>query len=649
MEQFGILEVDNNLEEFSINKVKQANARNNLLIDDVGLQDSDNVRIEGDSKIQVDEFEFQSPFGMPGRYLTSCNQEGNFAYSNFPLPDWLASYTQGQIGIGAFSNDLEYVELQSLENNKFIFDESIRHLVNRPTFEDIKTDFGHVGQFAAADSNLSSFSFENIKQNLGIGDIATCESNEVIVNNLTISSNLQLNIAHQENTYTFLSNQDGNVVGHGIDLHLKTNLLSSNTTALPSSILLSNLTEEFHNTMTEYSSSNNSFILSNSEDIKAILKADVLYTSDNFDVSITEDAVVRCNLGIGNLSTQNSDDVKVEKIKILNNIQLIGDENSQKNKVYYDGRWMNHSNFIYSNLARADKAGFAASDELLNYDLAVATNVVLNSNIDAVESNVKLDLKYFSSNLFQLTSNLSEISDVSIAMSNLELHPVAKSGSLADITGTPSHLSDLLNDATYLQRNQNFADIPEANRRNALKNIGVSDMAFEDANNIGGTATLPLGVGNRKFHSTDCKIDYVYVDKGKFFLRDLDQIGEVDDNEQDFLVTEKYDVDTPGVINYKYRFKQIPRADETYFRGQFQLHPDDYVRVILNDLDNLTTRFETDLIQGFRDDIQQDYIFGDHHVPTCKFAYNKFSSMIVSILNRFNIPIEYYDGGVSNL
>ena len=171
-------------------------------------------------------------------------------------------------------------------------------------------------------------------------------------------------------------------------------------------------------------------------------------------------------------------------------------------------------------------------------------------------------------------------------------------------------------------------------------------MAFEDANNIGGTATLPLGVGNRKFHSTDCKIDYVYVDKGNFYLRDLDQIGEI---EQDFLVVEKHDVDTPGVINYKYRLKQIPKADEVYFRGEYQLNSNDYVRVVLNDLDNLTTRFETDLIRGFRDDIKADYIFGDHHVPTCKFAYHKFSSMILSILDRFDIPIEYYQGGTSNL
>tara|TARA_B100000405_G_scaffold13983_1_gene11628 strand:- start:5108 stop:7033 length:1926 start_codon:yes stop_codon:yes gene_type:complete len=641
MEQFGILEVVNNLEEFSSSKVKQANARNNLLIDDLGLQDSDNVRIAGESKIQVDEFEFQSLNAL-GRYITSCNQHGHFSYSNFPLPEWLASYKQAEIGIGSFSNDLDYVQMQKIENNRFMFNEDIRYLVNRPTFEEIKTDFGHVGEFAVAASNLSSYDVQSSIQNLGIGDLATCKSNEVIVNNLTIYSNLQLNVVHHFSK-TFLSNQDGSIVGGELDLHLKTNALSSNTSALPSSILLSNLTEEFHNTIIEYSASNEDFISSNEGEIKARLKADVLFTTDNFDVSPTEDAIMRCNLGIGDLSTQSVDDVKVDKITVMNII------NTNSDKVYYDGRWMNHSNFIYSNAARSDKAGFAASEQLLHYNLAAATNRVLNSNIDAVESNITLDLRYFSSNLFELASNLSEITDTSKAISNLELHTVATSGSLADITGKPSHLSDLSNDATYLQRNQNLADIPEENRKNALKNIGVSDMAFEDANNIGGTATLPLGVGNRKFHSTDCKIDYVYVDKGKFFLRDLDQIGEVDDNERDFLVTEKYDVNTTGVINYKYRFKQIPRADETYFRGQFQLNPDDYVRVILNDLDNLNTRFETDLIQGFRDDIQDDYIFGDHHVPTCKFAYHKFSSMILSILDRFDIPIEYYDGGVSNL
>ena len=650
MEQFGILEVANNLEEFSVSKIKQENARNNLLIDDMALQNADDVTIEGHSKIYTDEFKFIPSSGVNiGRYLTALDQKGTVSYGNFTLPEWVSDYKQSEIGIGVFSNDIGFVELASLQNNKFIFDEDLVNLANRPTFEEIKKQLGHTGTFSSAVSNLKSHQPLYSRQNLGIGNIATFGSNVVTVANINITSNLQIESIERDQTKyrTFLSNQAGGgpVVGIGVDLHLKTDVLLSNSSALPSSVLLSNIINDSYNSMSVNSFSNKEYILSNEESIKTILKSDILYTADNFDVSVTDDSIVRSNLGIGDISTQNVENVNLDKLNV-SNLQLSGSENDQMNKVYFDSTWVEHSNFIKSNLASADIAGFVAGDQLLNYDLALMVNADLNSNIDVLQSNTQFDLAFYSSNLFQISSNLAELANISRARSNLKLNPVATSGSLEHISGKPTYLSELVNDANYLKRNQNLADIHPTDRRKALSNIGVSDMAFEDANNIGGTATLPLGVGNRKFHSTDCKIDYVYVDKGNFFLRDLDHIGEI---EQDFLVTEKYDVETPGVINYKYRFKQIPKADEVYFRGAYQLNSNDYVRVVLNDLDNLTTRFETDLIQGFRDDIEQDYIFGDHHVPTCKFSYHKFSSMILSILDRFDIPIEFYEGGTSNL
>ena len=226
MEQFGILEVDNNLEEFSVSKFKQENARQNLLIGDMGLQNADDVTIEGQSKINIDEFTFTPSSGVHiGRYLTALNMEGSFSYSNFTLPEWVANYTQEEIGLGVFSNDVGFVELATLQNNRFVFDENLLYLENRPTFEEIKREMGYNGNFSTASSNLKSHHPLHSRQNLGIGDISIMGSNFVTFANLNISSNLQIESIIRDNTKhrTFLSNQEGDapVVGIGLDFHLK--------------------------------------------------------------------------------------------------------------------------------------------------------------------------------------------------------------------------------------------------------------------------------------------------------------------------------------------------------------------------------------------------------------------------------------------
>ena len=134
-------------------------------------------------------------------------------------------------------------------------------------------------------------------------------------------------------------------------------------------------------------------------------------------------------------------------------------------------------------------------------------------------------------------------------------------------------------------------------------------MALEDADNIGGTEGMPLGVANKKFHSTDCVIDTVFVEKGKFVLKSLDLTTEAG---HDFLCVEKFDRDVPGIKNFKYRYKKIDKCDEEFFTGTFRsdgiynVDQESHLRVKINDLTN------TSLLDPFGNPVREDHVVADY-------------------------------------
>lgn len=639
MEQYGILEVANNLGEFNNSTVKDA--RDNLLLGDLCIQDNQNVTLSGN--IHVDSFKFlSSNASTMGQILTSGTEYGDLQWADFNLPQWVSTSEQKYIELGKFSNDLNLIKYDSIIGNDFARFGSFRYLKNRPDFKSVKEHYGYTGTFTTAASNLEQYENKSeCRRNLGLGDLATYSSEYVSMKNVQISDSMEIqNFFQSDRTFTLLSNNnETGVHAYGIDLPLITNQLTSEYHKLPSSLLLSNVFSEITDLITSTSYSNDDFLEQNSNHIQNLLAADVLLTKCNLNFTDDQAAAARQNLGIGNISLQNSNEVVVNHTHVKNSFTNV----EGSGKVYFNNEWIPSCNLKYTALADEKNAGFVSIDGVLSYNLALNTSNELHSNLVVTREHINHILDEYSKDLLNVSKNLSNIPDAEKARSNLELHSVAHSGKLSDLEDRPSFLSELENDANYLSKNNNLGDIPLSLQELALQNIGVSNMAFEDADNIGGTETVPLGIGNRKFHSTDTIIDVAYVEKDKFFLRTLDPLSEI---ESDFLCVEKYNVDVPGTINYQYRYKDIPKLDEVYYRGPFLTNPDENVRVRLNDLSSP----ELNIVQDTDGTpLRNDYVIAENLIPTCEFASNKFASITSNILQTFDIPFEYYEGGFENI
>ena len=151
-----------------------------------------------------------------------------------------------------------------------------------------------------------------------------------------------------------------------------------------------------------------------------------------------------------------------------------------------------------------------------------------------------------------LEKNLGELSSVNETRCNLNLHRVSISGKLIDLKNRPAYLSEMNNNTGYLIKYNNLNDV--ISRRNARSNLGIKDMALEDADNIGGTDFFPLGTLGFKMDSNECIFDDVYVDEGDLDLKTPDYVSE---KNADFLTVMKDNENVKKKQCFSKRFSTI--------------------------------------------------------------------------------------------
>lgn len=658
MDEFGLLSSFKNLEELSVNKHNTIQARHSLHLEDVAVQSRSAVDLMGD--FAVDDFKFElSQDDEPGRLLSLSSHDGRVKYDDITLPTWVLKNTQNDINLFDFSNDAQYVGLLhgdilqysegvNVKSNDFIYSADIINLKNRPSFDDLKNHYGYAADFCRESSLGSSLvDIAQARCNVGIGTVAMQNTDYVNFDKLSVMDGIRLPSSFKANHFLILNNNTLSNVAYDFPLLTDTvpSNSNSNTNTLPTLLLFSNLFDKANSDLLDTQLSNQQFMTSNLEETAQFLYEETLFRADNLMSNTTASQKEACreNINIGSIGVQNSNDVHV------NQIDVDALHSFRSNSVYVDNDWIDIDHFKTTNSSgESDAPFFINLDHILTIRGASVTSNVIDSSLSILqEKGNNISLSDFDTGFVYGGSNLEDLEDLSNASAQLKLHPVSFTGELKELTNRPRYISELEEDVNYLRRNLNLGGIHPLFLEKCRQGIGVSNMALEDADNIGGTEGIPLGVANKKFHSTDTVLNTVFAQKDRFILKTLDPLSEVG---HDFLCVEKFDETIPGLRNFKYRYKKIEKCDDAFFTGPFLFDQSQHVRVRVNDLSDTVVLDEIgdqEVVGESR--IADDYIIADYLVPSCKFTYTKFKSMASNILHAMNIPESYFTGDLDSI
>lgn len=654
MEEWGLLGIYKNLNEITTHQSKVIEARNALQLENAALQYSTDVNLKGDFKLE----NFNVITSNYDKYFSMGNSNGEIVFKDLSLPDWVSSNYMEQIHVSKFYNDAKFVGIHNdvmtysqdvnLNENDFIYTEKLMNMKNRPSFDDIKNDFGFNGDFCKKNVNLNSLidKFYS-RSNLRIGNVALQNKDYVYLQNLDTLDKFYLpqyfndgtflhiddNFKLQNYEYTFPFLYHEIPFGYG-----------KTSNVLPSMKLMSNVSQLVACNIDDTAKYNKNFMNSNQALITELIYKETLFTSDNLmsNTNNQEKETCRNNLSIGNFIIQNSNEVNVVNMSLNGNLNFV----ERPSNVLFDNTWMTTESFKSTNSPQNYSPSFVTVDDIFTMDKSSELSKVLSNNISNLESNANLSFNDFGFNLFHVNCNLDGLTNIPLSRARLNLNPVAVTGRLKELTRRPVYLSELENDVNYYKRLLNFADVHDRFLEVTRRNIGISNMALEDADNIGGTEGLPLGVANRKFHSTDCILDTVVVDKGKFLMKSLDLTIE---DGHDFLCVERYDKNIAGIKNFKYRYKKIEKCDEEYFTGPFVYDQTQHVRVKINDLSSANLLDVIGAQETDFDAVARDYVVAEYFVPSCKFTYDKFSAMASNIMHNVGIPAKFFVGELDSI
>lgn len=608
--QFGLFESRNNLDEIQ----SKLDSRNSLLIGDFIIQNSHNINITG-KELRVGDLKLKKSLDRTDLFLNSIDAEGNIDFNEFAIPQWAYSNEQVDVFLSRFSNDgFAYKKgfNYDVDSNTFIFNENLINLKNRPTFFNVASNYGYKNDdFIENNKNLSTCSSIDVKSNLDIGNISEFNNDDVIIEKLVLHSNLIMSYL-KDNVETFIRlNNDNNFESKNFTFPLLFNeeLIDSDIN-LTSSRLTSNIFSNLDYKVYDTTQSNLKFFEDNFGDITYKLSNDVFLSSDEylreFESMENSGEKIVSNLGLGDIIFQDSNDVNIGTVN-LNNLFL------EPNKVFYDKLYDRNEKDGIKHL------GFITTKECVSYEHLSNNKSNYEVGLVALSNAIGQNLFDFSDNL---EKNLGKLGSVNEARCNLNLHTVSISGKLIDIDNRPAYLSEMNNNTGYLIKYNNLNDVVDA--KVARSNLGIKDMALEDADNIGGSDFFPLGTLGFKMDSNECVFDDVYVDEGDLYLKTPDYVSE---KNADFLTVQK-DHDN---LFYKYRLEQLQKCDTDYFTSRYLLYPNDYVRVAVNDLRDYLGKDEN-----------PGYVLGDHFVPSAKFMFDKFKILASNVLTHFEIPIKHW-------
>lgn len=490
-------------------------ARKNLGIGDLADQSSSNVTITGGS-IAVSELRLISQVSS-NSVLISVDDQGTMGWGDPIFHDWVRT-AQSNVGISEFVNDVDFVTSSQL--NTVAFTGNYSDLSNTPTsFNDLYEN----SIYLRSENNLSDLPDKAIaRSNLGLGDLATQNKSNVIVDKLVINSELRYIDNDTTDDYhgKYLTLDTDNVArwsdlpiasssNPGM-IQLIDDFLSDSTTQAPTAFALRRA----------YLSLKDLILYDDDGLINYFIDKYGLLTKNKSLEELQEVAPeVRINLGIGDLAIQNTDNVRVENLIITDKITYpaglpLSSENSNVSELVVLKSNGNTGELFWDSLPIADSSNVGLvkiSDDFIGSsqcNIVVPTlfalsnvNSRLHSLIETVQDNIPLDISELNGleRFLQAHNNLLEV-NATVARSNLGLHRVAHTGRYNDLIEHPTHLSDFINDL-YSVASSNLSDL--TNIEDARSNLGLGNMALQNSNAVqivGGEALLDKLTINDQFN-----------------------------------------------------------------------------------------------------------------------------------------------------
>ena len=508
--------VDNNLAD--LESVYQA--RINLGLGNMSSMSSNDVLIKGGS-ISTSNFQFRPLSNLNVResnyYMTSVDKIGTVQWHALPSFSWLMS-NQNEVAISGFSNDAGYFTEDSL--SKVALSGDFGDLSNVPqSLSDIYRD-DILSKFMMIESNLSDI--ENVvlaRENLGVGSLASQNSEQVKISNLRVETSLRLpentggGILYVDSLSNIRTIESFDLATNDIPgLVYTCNINVSNSNSVPTSALLSKV---YSNILQDVNYLN----LQTVDHVIDLVSgsSDHLCRSNNLsEYSNDHDrAAVKSNLRLGTICDQDSDNIVIHNLHV-NSLQL---QSSEPGKILSFDEQNNSMMTNLSDLAPASDSNpgtvFTLQD-YINYQpddnagLTVLTAIgfsnyisMFNSQLSTIQSSSVFDTQS-SDEYVKRSANFGDLIDKSQAKSNLGLSKVASTGKYGDLIDKPYALSKFENDVGFLVVNSNLADLPD--KIQARLNLGLGSMATQDVRDV------RIKGGYVRFKKLEIKREFFYKD-----------------------------------------------------------------------------------------------------------------------------------------
>ena len=467
-------------------------ARINLGLGNVSTMNSNNINITG-GNIIIDKLALRSntPLSSDFFFLKNSDYTGSVEWFEIPSMKWLDA-DQGKILLSEFSNDNGFIRCNELA--KVALSGDYNDIQNLPvSLKDVYNN-DILYTFLNKSSNLFDISDpQQARLNLGLGDLATQSINNVTVSNLTILTSLKINGLGTGYLYV-----DTNSNLTSIDLPKATNTTRGIVNTCNVNVDDSNFVPTSSVLYELYSNMNsniNVLKLNELDEITQLFDGNFLARSNflNEYVSESDKLQVRTNLGIGDLATQNSNNVSVSNLNI-NTLTFSSQANT--GFLYFDS----DGNGELSNLPIATETtpGIVYTiDDYKSYVSNINTNVTvlthkaftdysneIQTQIVNLKNSIPTNIDDLDGSSIYLlkTNNLSDLPNKSDARSNLQLKKVAHTGQYKDLEDKPYDISTFNNNVGFIRANSNLEEITD--KYQARINLGLGSMATQNSNNI---------------------------------------------------------------------------------------------------------------------------------------------------------------------
>lgn len=472
-----------------------SSARVNIGLGNVSTMNSDDIHITG-GNITIDHFALRSkiPLTSENYFLKNSASGGNGNVEWFEIPSlgWLNA-DQGQILISGFSNDAQYIRSNQLAPVAFSGDWN--DIVNVPvSLKDVySNDVLHT--FLDRSRDLSDVS--NVVQaraNLGLGDLALQNAADVTLSNLTVRQSFRI-LDGLASGYLYVD-ETSNIITRELPIATTTtkgivstcNVNVDDPDVVPTSRVLYELNSNINSDIEDLQ-------LEELSQITDLFQGNFLARSNFLSEYVTVDdkLKVRSNLGLGDLSTQNSNDVSVSNL----NVESLTFAGASTGLLYFTSTGVG----VLSNLPEAtettpgivhvvdDFTGAAVpnnmtSKTVLTFNAFADYSNALQTNVDRLQGSIPKNITDLEGGDVYLlkANNLADLTNKSDARSNLELKTVAHTGQYRDLEDKPYDISTFENNMGFMRADSNLAELTDPLQ--ARRNLGLGTMATQNSNNI---------------------------------------------------------------------------------------------------------------------------------------------------------------------